>query len=88
MAASKLRRVRVEGSKNSVASFFRSQAWAYLSGFERMSWAVASRPSISSVVRSRMSMTLRFIYLLPPIQDSSEGLFRKAMSLSTSEGAM
>ena len=39
MAASKLRRVRVEGSKNSVASFLPWQASAYFWGFAMMSIA-------------------------------------------------
>ena len=58
MAASKLRRVRVEGSKNSVASFLPRQASAYFCGSAMMSSAVAMRAAISSAESSRILMRL------------------------------
>ncbi len=56
IADSKESRVRVEGSKNSVASFlWRHTSW-YFSGWAMMSSATAISSSISSVVRSVMSI--------------------------------
>ena len=56
MADSKERRVRVEGSKNSVASCLWAQASWYLTGFSMMSSAVAMSWSISATDRSMTSM--------------------------------
>ena len=88
MAASKLMRVLVEGSKKRVASFFPWQISEYFSGWAMMSLAQAMSSSSSCVERSTMSIRLLFIYLSAPvlIQLSSEGLFLKAMSLWISSG--
>ena len=64
MAASKLSRVRVEGSKNRVASFRPRHFSLYFLGFSMMSLAVAMSSSSSSTDRSRMLMTLLFILYL------------------------
>ena len=56
IAASKLRRVLVEGSKKSVASFFPTQALLYFAGSAMISFAVSISESISSTVRSIISI--------------------------------
>ena len=64
MAASKLSRVRVLGSKNRVASFFPWQASLYFSGRAIISSAVSISASSSSGVRSGTSITLRIMVSL------------------------
>ena len=58
IAASKLRRVRVEGSKNNVASFLYLHFSLYFSGFFIISFAVSIREFISSTDKSIISIKL------------------------------
>ena len=66
IAASKLSLVRVDGSKNSVAIFFPSHAWAYFSRCAMMSSATAIKASISSVVKSDMSNRCLILFTSKP----------------------
>ena len=63
IAASKLSRVRVEGSKNSVASFLPLQASPYSAGFSLIWQAVCIRSSSSSTEKSVISIKLLIILL-------------------------
>ena len=56
IALSKLRRVRVDGSKNSVARIFPSHLWAYCSGCSMIAQAVSMSSMISCGVNCIMSI--------------------------------
>ena len=88
MALSKDRRVRVLGSKNSVARMRPLQASAYFSRWAMMSSAVETSSSISATDRSRIS--IRCLTFSAPyfIQLSSLGLLRNWISRDLSSGLM
>ena len=64
IADSKLRRVRVDGSKKSVASVRCRSASSYFSGCFAISSAVSIRESISFTERSRISITFFIVLTL------------------------
>ena len=64
IAASKLKRVRVDGSKNKVASFLPWHFVLYLAGFAMISIAVFINSSISAVVNETISIIL---FIVSPV---------------------
>ena len=81
IAASKERRVRVEGSKKSVASFLYLHRSRYSSGWAIISSAWSS--SLLYLLGAQVEYVYKVSHFLPPIQLSSEGSARKAMSPGT-----